>query len=131
MPECAAALLAGRAPKSKPPAPAEAANVMKSLRVYRMLPHLLAIDSSLPFVTHLWCPTRPQGRFEASALCPSIFARHVSTKACRVHHSIAVFITITCYQPLRSSEAKPLARREKGLKSRYRAISLQMKPLFT
>src|SRR5215213_6093197 len=37
------ALLAGRPPNSKPPAPADAANVMKSLRVYRMLPPLLVL----------------------------------------------------------------------------------------
>src|SRR5918997_774317 len=34
MPACAAAFLPGRLPNSKPPAPAEAANVMKPLRVY-------------------------------------------------------------------------------------------------
>src|SRR5215210_3706504 len=33
MPAWAAALLPGRAPNSRPPAPADAANVMKSLRV--------------------------------------------------------------------------------------------------
>jgi len=45
-----------------------------------------------------------------------IFAHHDTTKACRAHHSIAVFITSTCCQPLRPSEAKPHARRGKPLR---------------
>ena len=64
-----------------------------------------------------WVPNASIGRGSwplSCALC--IFVCHYSTKACRAHHSIAVFITNTCYQPLRPSEAKPHARRGKSLR---------------